>query len=336
MTDWAIDFSQFKEFQKCNALWYEKYIAKTRLAPKLGQQDSALTLGTLYHDGMRVLREHGIIEISASAIQQADPTPECLAWARTLVAGYARHYPEEHFELYSCEEPIKFPLPSGLQGLAKVDYYFELNQPTQLATGLGDFFTLTPGFWVKEYKTKANSIKLGNYVMQYRVNMQPDFQSLALQAKLGEPIQGVLIDVAEKPKITAPQRKCPACKTTSDYSDWIPTGEGYSCPGCGAIKDLAPIKEKAPPEASYFRISAARNQDRLARSLRQINTVAQEMYQAQLEGRVMEQLSPATETFCVESIYGPCAYFGMHSEGQFAAGAAGFVQIEDPWEYLKR
>lgn len=340
MNDWAVDFSQMKTWQECRAKWLEAYIAKTRPAPKPGQQDSALTLGTLVHAGLQSLRQHGRVEILPQVIEQAQPTADCVAWARALVLGYARHYPTEDFELSTCEEPVRFLLPGGLTGLAKVDYFFKVNEPIRMATGLGDYFTLTPGWWIKEYKTKDASRNTGNYVLQWRVNMQADFQCLALRAKLGEPVQGILVDVLEKPKIYQPKRKCPGCGNTYEFAEWTPTGEGYACPGCGDCKELDPPKAKALPEASYYRIAVARSLERLEHSLAYINMIAEQMAGLQIvqeRGHMqMHYLNPATETKCVDSIFGPCPYFGPHSEGCFAAGHQGFVQIEDPWEYLKR
>lgn len=338
MKDWAIDYSQYKAWNECHAMWYERYVARTRPKPKEGQQDNALTLGSLVHEGLRSLRQSGKVEISAEAISLYNPTPDCVAWARALTHGYARHYPVEEFALSVCEAPVKFPLPGGLEGLAKVDYYFRVNEPTQLATGLGDYFTLTPGVWIKEYKTKDASRNIGNYYLQWKVNMQVDFQCLALRAHLQEPVQGVLIDVLEKPKLYQPKRKCPSCNTTYEFTEWVPTGEGYACPGCGSVKDLQPVKQTTIPEPSYYRIAQARSRERLEHSLAYIRDVADEMSYFLQEGYhpKMWELAPATESKCVDGIFGPCVYFASHSEQAFAVGQQGFIQIEDPWDYLKR
>jgi hypothetical protein len=55
------------------------------------------------------------------------------------------------------------------------------------------------------------------------------------------------------------------------------------------------------------------------------------------QGPELAELDSSSEYRCVDGIFGRCAYFEPHSAGVFAEPSpGGFVQITDPWEYLKR
>lgn len=325
-----IDFSQYYAFEKCEAFWAEIYLHQMRKASPPGQRSDPMTLGTLVHAGLQALRESGTLDIPAHAIASANASPECLGVARALLSGYVRRYPQEEFKDFACEEPLRFPLDAPLDGLAKVDYYFEVREPTTLSSGLGDSFVLDPGWWVKEYKTKDSTRDRGRYAEGWRVGMQASFQMLALRERLGEAPRGVLIDVLEKPRVYEPVRTCKTCKTKSEYRDWEPTGDGFACPGCRVIQALAPPQETAPRVPDYYRIMVSRGVEALAWSKEQIEARAKRMYEI---GIGQAQALHATER-CVDGIFGRCEYFEPHTAMRPATGASGFVSV-DGLAYVK-
>lgn len=334
MTRPFLDYSTYKDFSFCELKWVEKFLHKTRKPRKEGQQDDALTLGTLVHAGLQHLREAGFVEIPEDAITESNPTPECVAWARQLVLGYHRTYPTEPFTYQRCEHAIRFPLHFGMDGLAKVDRYFHLDHQMQLEDGLGGEFTLNPGVYVHEYKTKDASKDIGRYMLGWRMNMQPCFQMLALQHLLGEPVQGVFVNVLEKPKEYKPTHTCKACKAKNERRDWEPTGAGYKCPSCNEIQKLdVSDKSKVQRVPTYYRLAVHKTQLQLAQARSEMEYTANRMLQLSQPDQPFYPAQRATER-CVDPIWGACEYFEAHDLGLAASAIGGFVQIE-PYGYVK-
>lgn len=348
-----IDYSQYSTWIKCEMYWLERYLLSYRKPPKEGQKDDAQTLGTLVHAGLQTLRESGKIDIPESAITASQPTPECLAWAQNLLLGYIQTYPQEQWAEYHCEDPLRFPLRDDFSGLAKVDSYFALEGHQVVESGLGDSLSLEPGWWVHEYKTKAASRDVGNYVLGWRMNMQPSFQMLALQALTGEPCRGVLINVLDKPQEYVPKRTCKGCGGKYELADWLPTGAGYACPACANIQELEPYRPKVERKPEYYRIKVERSQERLARDLEQISLVGERMHALRLVtaaslGEVAGGRAAASDSLellrgytctaterCVDGLWGPCEYFPAHSEGLFAQALPQTFVHHDPLVYIK-
>lgn len=323
-----IDYSQFKEWQFCPWKWYEKYVLQNRKAPKPGQQDNALTLGTLVHAGLEQLRKTGKPSIIQEVIEKADPKPECLTQATGLLLGYIKAYPKEDFTHYYCEEPLRFGLTSSVEGLAKVDCYFELTEPATINSGLGDSFVLNPGVWVHEYKTKDSGRNTANWIEAWKVNMQASFQILALQERLGKPVQGLLVNVLEKAKPYQPKRTCKGCGVANELRDWQAQADGrYTCPSC-AFQQVLDTSNKSRTERNnnYFRIMVQRNADELAQAKQEMIDTANEM-DAMRQGKPTLGLVRATER-CVHEFYGPCDYYAPHVGMEWATGKPGFVQVE--------
>jgi len=331
MSNPFIDYSQWKEYTHCEWKWLEKYVQHYRKAKKAGQNEDALTLGSLVHAGLQELRKTGRPSIPNDAIVEFDPTPEALAWAHTLLLGYVQAYPQEQFTHYYTEEPLRAPLTDGVDLLAKIDAYFHVDQPTEMESGVGDRFTLTPGWWIHEYKTKDAGRDVGKYVRGWRVNMQANFQLLALAHHIGERPQGILINVLEKPKTSQPKRKCNGCEESIELRNWIPTGDGYMCPLCNFVKtDLdTSDRRKIKRVPSYYRLMVTRTQDEL--------TVAErEICEAGLRMNELRAGSPPTRALerCMEFNW-ECDYFEPHSALKDAKDMTGFVQVQ-PFAYIDR
>ncbi len=323
MTKPFIDFSQYDTFWDCEWKWFERYISQVHKRVE-GQRDDALTLGSLFHSGLESLRRTGVPTIGEGPIAEFSPTRECYSTAQTLLLGYCKAYPSEDFTQYYLEEPVRFPVSDEMDGLAKIDSYFEVTELTEMASGLGDTFTLEPGWWIKEYKTKDASRNVGNYVESWRANMQAAFQMLALQNKLCIPIQGILVDVAEKPPKYIPKRTCKSCKVAQELRDWLPTGTGYACPLCGNVQDLdTSDKSKTPKVPKYYRINVTKTQEQLERAVGEIAITAD---------RMMDIRAGCTPVMaskrCIHDWFGPCEYWSAHANGQDAQPGTKFVKVE--------
>lgn len=362
-----IDYSASASWETCPALWYSKYIQRLRRKWPRAQRDDALALGSLVHEGLRVWQLTHTVEIPLAIQEEMTPTRECLSLAEELVYGYARAYPEEYWPLIHCEEPLVFPLVNEelrwcnqckeemsrykvecsicgdptdrlikpeLQGLAKIDSYFYVPEPTYIESGLpGTGYTLNPGWWIHEYKTKSPFIPMGIYMQGWEMNMQASYQMLALTHKIrteaacykmGDPdaprgvVQGVLVNVLEKPRRTIPKRKCvgvSGCGETQEFATWIPTGDGlYACPSCGNRQKLIPLKEATPvTPPAYYRLIVTRTSDELTRAKQQIIQVGQRMIAMEAGGLHSE---PWRTSACVDTKWNSaCPYFSYHKAG---------------------
>src|SRR5260370_1433725 len=132
---------------------------------------------------------------------------------------------------------------------------------------------------------------------EWTTKMQADFQMLALQAQPlvinpGERVNGLLVNVIEKPREYVPRRKCQACGEYWNYSAWQPAGAALevlggggkmACPGCGNCQKLKPVESEKFQEASYFRMVVERTPEQLATSKDQITAVAEQMKEMEEE-----------------------------------------------------
>ena len=325
-----LDYSQYTTYQRCPLAWAEKYIYSWRRAPKAGQKDDVLTVGSLVHTAMQTLRETGKLDIPQAVVEELSPTTEALAWSRVLALGASLRWPPDLGVRYYCEEPLRFELLEEVDGLAKIDCYFHLDEPTVRENGLGDKFTLSPGWWIDEYKTKTASKSIGDYWLSWKMNAQADFQMLALSKHVGEPVQGVLVNVIEKPKDYQPVRSCKACGAKSEFRYWTPTGEGYQCPQCFATQKLAPPDKKERPQGVYYRLPVTRTEKQLAHSKAEFTEVAEAMHKVRLR-----QDEPVRNREQCLGMYGFCEYFAPHSEGYLAEGYEGYVNVINPVRYAE-
>ncbi len=308
-----------------------------RKAPKEGQNADARTIGSLAHAGLENYRKNGVPTIPAVAVDEFMPTPEAMAEATGLVQAYCATYPAEQFTKYYCEEPLRFALHKHMDGLAKIDSYFNIAEPVTLESGLGDQFVLDPGWWIHEYKTKDASKDIGKYLGSWRMNMQACFQLLALQGVTGEMPRGVLVNVLEKAPKYVPTRVCKGCRERVELRDWQPTGNGYRCPSCSNVQEVdTSDKSKAPRVPKFYRIMVQRNLDELDRARTDMLLVAEEMMAMDRRYAATGDPSGLRQTNrCVDQIWGNCDYFAPHSAGRSAAGYDGFVPV-DALHYVTR
>lgn len=311
----VIDFSSYDAYHhRCHAYWYEKYINKKEPKWPKAQRDDALALGSLVHEGLRIWQQAHILQIPNEIVDEVCPTKECFDLATELVYGYTRRYPAENWPLILCEEPLTFDLGCDkLLGLAKIDAYFYVSEPTEVDTGIdGSTLLLSTGWWIHEYKTKNPFDPIGLYMQGWDMNMQASFQALALQNKINGPIQGVLVNVLEKPKRNIPKRKCLNCQEYYEFRQWMPNGKGeYNCPICGKTQKLTPLKENpASTPPNYYRFPVTRTEMELARDKQFIIQTGYEMLEMEQQGIYSK---PWQTKNCVDQKWKQvCPYFSAH------------------------
>jgi len=348
-----IDYSAWRAWKNCSGEWFEKYVNKRQPKWPQRQRDDALCLGSLVHEGLRIWQETGTVGIPPEVVEANTPTKETYDTALELVYGYTQAYPKEEWPLILCEQPLTWPLnpkrrdPSccedcykeawELTGLAKLDAFFYVPTPTTIPSGQpGLEFTLSEGWWGHEYKTKSPDISLGLFITKWGMNMQASFQTLALQEEINRSykdvypssqVQGILVNVLEKPKRYVPKRKCKECQDTYEFNTWLPTGDGrYSCPVCGNRQELQGLKENPvtrPPQ--YYRIIVTRTQEQLTKATQDIIQVGERMIQMEQGGLLSEEWN--TEA-CVQWKK-PCPFYNNHLYGGSTKDDPGMQDVED-------
>lgn len=306
-----IDYSQYRTWSKCPWAWYWRYVRGW--AKKFeGQRKDAMCIGSLVHNGLENAGRNGIPKITDECVAENNPTPEALSAARDLVEEYVRLYPNEEWEIQRFEEPLTWEFAGGhpKHGLAKVDAYFYNPEQRTIESGLPGYqLVLTPGWWVREYKTKDAGLNRANWNQGWEVNMQASFQSLALRAKIGEPVQGVLVSVLEKPRLYVPKRKCKGCAEQFEMGLYLSTGTGeHACPSCGAKQKLSAYEPKVRMTPQFYRVVAVRNEVQLAQAEGEIVATAERM--AIMETYSKEYIPPTREN-CVHPIYGACEFYRL-------------------------
>ncbi len=345
-----LDYTQTRAFLTCPWKWYERYVRQLVPLHQPYQRDDTMTIGSLVHAGLENWGRNRRPEIPEAAVAELNPTPDAFNLAQGMVHQYVRVYPEENWAFVRCEEPLRFPLGlNDTEGLAKIDKYFYLPEAATIETGLeGEQMTLSPGWWIHEYKTKSAQISHSLYAKQWESGLQADFQVLALQHELvglsGQvppyadacpQVQGVLVQVLEKPRVYIPKRKCKGCSETIEMSLWMPATDGASaCPMCGNAQVLKPYEPKAQAPPTFYRLMVTRTPERLVRAARDIVNIAFRMEEMRLMGFRDAFAIPNSEA-CVNSIYGPCEYFEPHTAGMEAVEGAQFVR-EDTLRYANQ
>lgn len=351
-----IDYSQFYSYSVCPWKWYERQVNRRQKAwPRGAQRDDNMAIGSLVHDGLQSWYESGRPEVSEKVLAEIGPTPEAFALVNSLLQGFVRQYPVEGWTLQRCEEPVRAPLLSEsfmtltntdgegpsyqvvptVDMLAKIDSYFLVTEPLACNSGVDGYdLTLTPGYWIQEFKTKAQQIDRGKWIQGWETNMQASFQLLCLKHKLrGEdlPIQGVLVSVLEKPKAYVPKRKCKGCDESFPLSTWIPapahtiavpvkgkpdkivSTDLAGCPDCGNIQVVKPYEpKKAANPPSYFRFAVTRSVEQLEIAKARIAVAAEAMSRLRSGETNPEMVARTTECSSTWG-FGECDYRGVHT-----------------------
>ena len=355
-----LDYSQYYAWNRCPGFWFEQSVSKRVPKRDPGQRSDPLCIGSLVHAGLENWQLTRTIGIPEATLLEMNPTKETLDMCLGLVYGYSQHYPEESWPLLRTEEPLRFPLvpygtdkvgnQMGIDGLAKVDAYFYVPELATLESGVfGQTISLSSGWWVHEYKTKTPEIDLGMWMREWQSNMQASFQMLALQYNLDNnpdkfgvipphethpTVQGVLINILEKPKLYTPKRKCKVCEIQYDYDLWVPVETLLaSCPICGNIQKIAKLKENpVTSKAHFYRMCVQRSPERLQRDKNHLYEVASQMSWMREKGLYS---IPWRTTECVTpKMNRTCPYFNNHIP-DFPLPTKEDPSMQDAEDYVK-
>jgi hypothetical protein len=355
-----IDHSQYASWMHCPWHWFEKYVNGRSKAWPEQMRDDALAIGSLVHNGLDNWYARGVPEIDQQEIEEINPTPDCLRLCKKLVYGYVQTFPKEQWKLIKTEQPLRFKLIEGKDGLAKLDLYFYIGEPTVVDSGLPGYeITLKPGWWIQEYKTKSQFVPTGDFMQSWVTNMQADFQMLALAAQRDNPnsplfdgfkadsvdqvypINGLLVNVIEKPNTYIPKRKCKGlCGEYWPYSSWMPSENAlFKCPNCGNEQKLKPLEQMQEQEPRYFRMIVERTGEQLAQSREQIASVARNMQLMEHEdqfynenyGEPFTRFAPnKTHCYDLSKRYArECEYYKPHVYGLSTIDNVDYVESED-------
>jgi len=312
-----LDHSQYYTWMSCPWRWYEKYINKIERVPTRVLRDDALCIGSLVHNGLENFYRSGRLNISPEAIEENTPTPATLYMCNIMIQQYAQQYagePSNQLEL--VEAPVIAKVDDDYSILAKVDSYFYVPETVPVSVGfLGQTTMLTPGWWIREHKTKSPYISMESFMQRWLSDMQANFQCLTLQATLNEPVQGVLINVLEKPIIRAPKRKCKGCGSLQEFTTYIEVGENlYACPLCSYKQQLKQVEAKSEaPRCNFYRLPVFRTQGQLEQAAAEIDNVAQSMLHLVKEGMLA---NAPRRPECAGQRWGPCEFQVIHVTNQ--------------------
>lgn len=338
-----IDYSQMRLWHFCNLAWYSRYILGLRRRSSDAPADDALTLGSLFHEGMENWYLRKDPRISEAIIAKLNPSKECLDVAAQLVLGYSRHYPQDPWTTISVEEALKKPLTDGLGLVAKVDQIARVVEPVDIDSGhQGLTFRLEPGIYSIENKTKAQQKPFAGYLQSWQANMQASFQLLALREKYGDQVKGVIVNVAEKPNFYKARRKCQKCEQTSELKMWLIDStnlKNNKCPLCLHSQKLKPYEPKKINDPRFYRIVVTRNQERLEKDLIKIHSVGTAMLMMKLSGETGANLATyENDENCINPITmrSKCDYFEAHVNNVPVDNLVGdtLEKIDDPFEYI--
>jgi PD-(D/E)XK nuclease superfamily len=350
-----IDYSQYASWSFCAWNWYEKYMLRRRKRWPEGLREDALAIGSLVHAGLENWYAKQKPEIPEETIEKVTPTPEALGLCRRLLNGYVQTFPREQWELIRCERPVRFSLIEGKEGLAKIDLYFYIAEAMQVESGLPGYeITLKPGWWIQEYKTKSPATSFADFMHEWTNKMQADFQLLALREHIAnihrhnlydEQINGLLVNVIEKPKDYVPRRKCKVCQQYWNYSAWQPaTGELLACPSCGNQQKLKPVDGEKFEEPRYFKMIVERTPEQLAYAKDQIKCVADKMVDMELWGEMQQKDLTFTKIYGANRAFAPikehcfdnsrkwgkeCEFFTPHTYGISTIDNDKYEEMED-------
>jgi hypothetical protein len=335
-----IDYSQYRLWHFCPRAWHCRYCLGLR-RKSTGLKDDALTLGSLFHDGMEEWYLHKSPRINPSTIAKLTPTKECLDLAQQLVLGYSQHYPQDPWTTKAVEEAVVRPLSKELSLVAKVDQTALIEQPLVIDSGHpGITFMLEPGIYSIENKTKAQNKPFAGYLSSWQANMQASFQLLALQHKYGEKdVKGVVVNVAEKPTVQRPRRMCKKCKESSFLSEWLIDGDNpdnNKCPQCLNSQKLKAYEPRKKHDPRYYRIVVTRDSERLEKDLRKIESVGRDMLKLKSGGVQLELYENDENCINPMNMRSKCDFFESHVNMVPIDRLVGdtLEQIEDPYEYI--
>lgn len=307
-----IDFSQYKTWMDCPRKWYNTYVEQVRPIPSRALNDGPLTLGSLVHNGLEYLAIHNKIKIDDETITEEKPTPQCLSDAYHILNSYAKYIVNEPYVVSKVEETLSYKVNDNLTMVAKVDEYFHLDEPIDLPRGNGEYFTLEPGWWLREQKTKSGKISYESFAMRWAYDKQADFQLLCLSEHIQQPVNGVLINVIEKAVTQQPKRKCKGCLQLLPFESYEAVTKGFKCSICGHVQQHKPLtpEQLLPKDPKFFRLYTRRSLECISRTIDTVELIAERMERMRKEG-IQAEPPRITEGACSHMIFGPCKFMPL-------------------------
>lgn len=321
----VLDNSQYSAWWKCPTYWFTVYIAGVQKAWE-GQRNDPLCIGSLFHNGMENWYGNKKIKLDQDVLDDNTPDKESYDLVMNLLTNYVTKYPYEPWEIESIEQAYRIPLISDWEAVAKVDKVAIVSKPTEIESGIdGQPIIVPPGRYALEHKTKSGWGSRAMYINGWRRRKQVDFQQLCAG------VNGVIINIAEKPAVRQPTRKCQGCKNTFEFRAWLPIKDRrYQCSSCGHEQELKPveIKQKDP---EFFRIFQARRPDQLEASLEEFKDVATQMDDI-INGLATPKVNPLS---CIDERWNrQCDYLLDCEAFTDPLQRPGFVKISDPLHYI--
>lgn len=334
------DQSQLSVMQDCEAKWYEKYVKRlVAVQETRATRGDAAAFGSLVHAGLEVYEKSGTLEIPESTIEEIRPIPELLQQSRQVLAAYANYADRVPWGFKIFEEPLRGPdLTSLYYMMAKVDFAFRVDRPTEVRIGIDEYTAgevLQPGWYVQEYKTKEVSVNRGAWLKGWNMRPQADFQILCLKQQVetaARPVRGILVTVLEYEKKKPPIRTCKVCKEKLPFASFLELPDGtWQCVMCGGASKLDPIKQHTEMQPLIWKTLVTRTEEQLQAAYENIAAYAD----AATDLRLTEGIPPKFDTsVCITRWGGECNYYSAHSNWRMAEAGADFVQI-DTHRYMK-
>ena len=324
----VLDNSQHYTWFKCPVLWYTTVIAGIQ-RKRVGQRNDPLCIGSLYHNGMENWYRDRKIGVDQSCIDENTPDKDTLDLVYNLLTFYAQKFPSDPWETESIEGVYQIPLIDGWNALAKIDKVAVVTTPTTIDTGVdGTTIEIPAGRYSLEHKTRGTGLSRASYIRSWRRRKQVDFQMLCGK------VDGVIVNVAEKPSARQPTRKCQGCKSTFEFREWLPIKDNtYSCHSCGHEQELKPLTKEqlAPKEPEFFRIYQTRTKEQLEQSFKEFQLIATRMQAAIDDPSTLE----SNTLNCIDERWGyDCDFLQDCEELSDPLERPEFIQIENPLAYI--
>lgn len=246
--------------------------------------------------------------IPQAALEAIGAAPETASEALRLAGAYIEHYGRaEVLPMRGVEEPYARVLQEypRIELVAKPDAWFDTAVPIETA----ELGVLPAGRYSVETKTRGASGDRAAWMAQWQTSLQPSFQMFALGGMDLEAASQIrlIINVIDVPRPYEPKRTCKSCHQVAELGSWIPAGDQYACPYCGAAQALKPYEPEREKPPVFWRMLVSRPPSELALHRELIWDTARQMWEAAVADRSDRAVALA--------LLNPCACFPAWGRG---------------------